>query len=138
MNQGFRCFSQYLYVLQPSEVEQRIINKHRILSNSFSSGFQFISLWIQGNPHGFEIYYQKLIVQFLFHQETIVCSFFRLLRHQNQNLTQRNPWTQRKEDLVWAKGRRGCAKGREGWAGWKEGRAIIRERGRAMGLSACV
>ena len=49
-NQDFKFFSQYLYVLQLSEVNQIIINKHRLLSNSFSSGFQFISLWIQGNP----------------------------------------------------------------------------------------
>ena len=29
------------------------------MSNSFSSGFQFITLWIQGIPHGFEVYYRE-------------------------------------------------------------------------------
>ena len=93
---------------------------------------------IQGTPRGFKVYYPEANDLVSIHQESTMCSFFRLLRHQNQNLTQRNPWTQRKEDSVWAKGRRGWAKGREGWAGWKEGRPITRERGRAMGLSACV
>ena len=33
-----------------------------------------ITLWIQGTSHGFEVYYQKLIIQFPFHQiEHHVC-----------------------------------------------------------------
>ena len=40
------------------------------------------SLWIHGTPCGLEVYYQKLTVQFLFHQDSIVCAFFKFLRHQ--------------------------------------------------------
>ena len=49
VTQGFRRFSEYLYVLQSSQANQNIINRHILLLNSFSSGFQFIFLWIQGN-----------------------------------------------------------------------------------------
>ena len=45
------------------------------------------------SPCGFEVYYQELIVWFLFYQESIVCVFFRLLRHQLIS----EPWL----TLVW-------------------------------------
>ena len=38
--------------------------KYRLLSNSFFGGFQL-------SPHRFKIYYQKLTIQFLFHQREI-------------------------------------------------------------------
>ena len=44
VNQGFKHFSQYLYVLQPTEINQTIINRHRFLSNYLFGGFQFLLL----------------------------------------------------------------------------------------------
>ena len=83
VNQGFKHFSQYLYALQPSKANQTIINKHRRFVKFFSSGFQFYPpCGFRETPHEFKVYYQKLIVQFLFYQENIVCAFFRLSRHQ--------------------------------------------------------
>ena len=82
-NQAFRHFSQYLYVSQSSEANQTIINKQSRFVKFSSSGFQFLSPYgFRETPRGFEVYYQKLTVQFLSHRESIVCAFFRLLRHQ--------------------------------------------------------
>ena len=87
----FRCFSQYLYFLQPSVANRTIINKHRHFVKFSSGGFQFYSpCGFRETPCGFEVYYQELTVQFLFHQESIVCAFFRLLRHQFLTLKELN------------------------------------------------
>ena len=80
VNQGFRFFfSQYLYVLQPLEANQTIINKPKHLSNYFSRGLQFSSpCGFRETPYGFKVYYQEVTVQFMFHKENIVCAFFKL------------------------------------------------------------
>ena len=83
VNQDLRCFSQYLYVLQPLVANWTILNKHRRFVKFSSDRFQFyFPHGFRETPRGFEVYYQKLTVQFLFHQESIMCAFFRLPQHQ--------------------------------------------------------
>ena len=82
VNQDFKHFSQHLYVLQLSEVNQTIFSINtdfcQILSQVDSSLYPCV---FRKNLRGFEVYYQKLIVWFLFYQKSILCAFFRLLRH---------------------------------------------------------
>ena len=102
-NQGFICFRSrlrvsscprfcfyYLNALQPPKAIQffyTIINKHRCFVKFSSGGFQFYSpCGFSKTPRGFKIYYQELTVQFLFHQKSIVCTFFRFPRHQTVKL----------------------------------------------------
>ena len=75
VNQGVRRFSQYLYVLQPLKVNQIVINKHKLFFKFSSGGFQFLShCGFKRTSRGFKVYYQKLTIQFLFHQrEYHVC-----------------------------------------------------------------
>ena len=87
VNQGFRHFlivlgfyflSIYMFCNCQRQIKLLSIKIQtfcQILSQVDSSlspcGFREIS-------RGFEVYYQKLIVQFLLHQESIICAFFRL------------------------------------------------------------
>ena len=61
--------------------------------------FSFSPYGLRKTPRGFEVYYQKLIVQLLFNQESIVCAFFRLPRHWSLSLPSHqiyleHPWLQ--------------------------------------------
>ena len=75
-NQGFYTFISVFICFVAVRRQIRLLSINTdILSNFLLVNSSFISLWIQGNLRGFEVYYQKLTVQFLFHQESIVCAF---------------------------------------------------------------
>ena len=81
-NQGFKRFSQYLYVLQHQR-QIRLLSINTDFCQILSLVGSSLSLCrFRETLRGFEIYHQKLIVQFLSIKESIEFSFFKFSQHQ--------------------------------------------------------